>query len=130
MLKKMTTMNTTAHAIQYVWAATAVQHTIAKSVWSTPILKTTPVYVMKTGVEKIALFTSLNVILTVWHPTTVTDQKIVTVTTVPTMPNLMPVTTVYASNTIPVWDVLSTLAHVTRFVIPVTVQMQWTVLPV
>jgi len=120
----------TPHAIQSVLAATAVQHAIAKSVWSTPILKTTPVSVMKTGVEKTALFTRANVILTVWLPTTVTDQKIVTVTTVPIMPNLMSATIAYASKTIPVWDVLSTLVHVTQFVIPATDQMQWTVLPV
>ena len=93
-------------------------------------MKTTPVYVMKTGVEKIALFTSLNVILTVWHPTTVTDQKIVTVTTVPIMLNLMNATTAYASSTTLDSDVLSTLAHATQSVTNVTDQMPWTVIPV
>jgi hypothetical protein len=121
---------TMPHAIQSVLAATDVQHAIAKSVWSTPILKMTLVYVTKTGVEKIALSTKANVILTVWHPTTVTDQKIVTVTTVPIMPNLMIATTVYVSSTTQERDAQSTLAHATQSATPVTDQMQWTVYPV
>ena len=90
----------------------------------------TLVYVTKTGVEKIALSTRAYVIPTVWNPTTVTAQKIVTVTTVPIMLNLMNATTAYVSSTTLDSDVLSTLAHATQSVTNVTDQMPWTVIPV
>jgi len=61
-----------------------------------PIWKTTPVSVMNTGEEKIVQSGRVHVMLTVCNQTIVTDQKIVTVTTVPTMPNSTKTTTVSA----------------------------------
>jgi hypothetical protein len=86
---------TMPHATQFVLAATAAQHAIAKSVWSTHIWRTTHVYVTKTGTERIAQSGLVLVMLTACNPTTVMDQKIVTVTTVLITLNLMTETTVY-----------------------------------
>ena len=87
-------------------------------------------YVTNSGEEKTVPSGKENAILTVCNQTIVTDQKIVTVTTVPTMHNSMTATTASASKTTQEKDVLNTPAHVTQFVVHATDQTPWTVIPV
>ena len=69
---------------------------VSSALNSLAVMRTDTVYVTKTGMERIAQSGLVLVMLTACNPTTATDQKIVTVTTVPIMPNSMKTTTVSA----------------------------------